>query len=291
MRKALVSLAAAAALAVAASGCGASDAGPADIAKAAETTRQEETAAFDVSLSLEGFGLPRKLSLRGAGATALDEVRMEFDFELSDVLELAGLPDDFAPTRFVVRGGDLFVDPPPVRGLDLPGDASWVRVDLAKLVEASGLDARGLGDVMAIDPSTQLAVLRAAEGVEEVGTERVQGVETTHLRGEVRLSDYARTLPPDRRRRALDAIEQLAASEAGSDVDAPTPFDVWVDGEDRVRRMRQSGKVPGRQGVPGGRFSIALDLDAFGEDLRLDEPPPPSKVFDATRAITEATAR
>ena len=285
MRKALLTVAAAAAAALA-SGCGADDVDPAEVANAADATRKAQTAQIDVRMRVEGFGLPRELTVTGGGTTALDSVRMGLDLDLGPVLRLAGAQGDGA-TALVVRGADVYVDPPRVRGLDLPGGASWLRVDVAELVEAAGIDAAALGEVMTIDPGTQLDVLRAAEGVEEVGTETIQGAETTHLRGEVSLGDYASTLPPERRRRALEAIEQLARGQGGRNVEEPLPFDVWIDGRDRIRRMTQGGRVPAQAGVPGGEFTVAMELGGFGAPVEADAPPR-RDVFDATDAVSQA---
>jgi hypothetical protein len=239
-------------------------------------------------MTAKGFGLPGDLAVTGRGTTSLDSARMDLDLDLGPLLGSLGASGDGA-TKLLVRGGDLYVDPPQLEGVRLPGGASWVQVDLARVVEAAGADADALAEIMTVDPATQLDVLRSAEGVEEIGSEKVDGVETTRLRGEVSLEDYAKTLPADRRRRALAAIEQLDRSSAGADAAAPTPFDVWIDEQDRIRRMRQSGKVPGQPGVPAGEFAITLDLRDFG--TAVDRPVPKGgEVFDATRVISDAAA-
>jgi hypothetical protein len=268
------------------SGCGAGDADPASVASAAERTRDAQTARVDLKVTAKGFGLPTDLAIAGDGTTSLDSARMALDLDLAPVLRLAGAQGD-GTTKLLVRGADLFVDPPQVQGLELPGGASWVKVDLAELVESAGADARALGEIMTIDPAKQLEALRTAKGVEEVGTERIEGAETTHLRGEVRFSDFAKTLPPERRERALEAMRRLSKNQPGAD--APAPFDVWIDEQDRIRRMTQSGKVPAQPGVPAGEFAITMQLGDFGAPLAADAPAG-DEVFDATDAIAKATA-
>jgi hypothetical protein len=285
----LLSLTLVAALGATASGCGAGDADPASVASAAEVTRKARTAQVDLRMTAKGFGLPGEVSIRGDGTTSLDSARMALDLDLGPVLALAGAQGGDGTAKLVVRGGDVYVDPPQVEGVRLPGGASWLRVDLARIVESAGADAEALAEVTTVDPATQLDVLRSAKGVEEVGAERVGGAETTHLRGEVRLSDYARTLPPERRRKALAAIDQLSSSELGTDANAPTPFDVWVDEQDRIRRMTQRGKVPGQPGVPAGEFAITMELGGFGAALEADAPPR-GDVYDATGVVTDAAA-
>jgi hypothetical protein len=267
-------------------GCGASDADPAAVANAAERTRDAQTARVDLRMTAKGFGLPTALDVTGDGTTSLDSARMALELELGPVLALAGAQGD-GTTKLLVRGGDLFVDPPQVEGLELPDGATWVKVDLARLVEAAGADAEALGEIMTVDPAKQLEALRSAKGVEEVGTEEIDGAETTHLRGEVRFSDFAKTLPPDRREKALEAMRRLAKGQPGAD--APAPVDVWIDDQDRIRRMTQKGKVPGQPGVPAGEFAITMQFTDFGAPLDV-EAPAKDDVFDATSALTDAVA-
>jgi hypothetical protein len=288
VRTPLLSLTAALLAAGALSGCGAGDADPASVASAAEVTRKAQSARVDLRVSATGFGLPGGVTITGDGTTSLDSAEMDLDVDLAPALRLAGVDGD-GPAKLVVRDGDVYVDPPRVDGVRLPGGASWLKVDLAKVVRAAGADPQALGEIATVDPATQLDVLRSAKGVEELGSERVAGVETTHLRGEVRLSDYAATLPAERRARALEAIEQLSSSPAGTDADAPTPFDVWVDADDRIRRMTQTGKVPGQPGVPAGTFDITLELSDFGARLAGDAPAR-GDVYDASDLITRAAA-
>ena len=52
------------------------------------------------------------------------------------------------------------------------------------------------------DPSQALDYLRATGEVEEVGTEQIDGVETTHYRGTIQLDAVAEQVPAEQRERS-----------------------------------------------------------------------------------------
>ena len=86
-------------------------------------------------------------------------------------------------------------------------------------------------------------------------------------------------------------IDQVAALPGGGDVtkelDKPSPIELWVDGDDRVRRIKQDTKVPAQQGVPAGAFKMTMDYSDFGTPLDIDRPEG-DEVWDATAQIKKA---
>jgi hypothetical protein len=151
---------------------------------------------------------------------------------------------------------------------------------------APGPPPPGLGEIVTLDPAAQIDVLRSAKGVEEVGEERVGGAATTHYRGEISLTDFAETLPAERRERAREAIEQFTAETGG---DQAQPFEVWIDDRDRIRRMTQRTQVPGQDGVPSGEVGITMELSDFGATVDA-KAPAARDTFDATKSLTDALA-
>ena len=288
MRKPLSTLLALAALAATplAAGCGADDLKPEAVAEAAQATREARTARVGMSVTMSGFGVPVPLTVKGRGTSALDSARMDLTFDLGPLLGLAGVEGDGA-TRMVVLGKDVFVRPPAVDGVDLPAGAEWVGVDLARTLEAMGIDAEGFGALVNADPGAQLRALTSAKSMKEVGEEELGGVATTHFRGTVRARDLIAELPADRRRRAQEALDELLATSPGGDL--PQAVDVWVDGDERIRRMRQRVTAPAQDGVPGGRADVTVDYSAFGTPLTA-KAPPEGDVYDATKAIGRVLA-
>ena len=288
MRKPLSTVLALAALAATplAAGCGADDLKPGAVAEAAQATREARTARVRMSVTMSGFGVPVPLTVKGRGTSALDSARMDLTFDLGPLLGLGGVEGDGA-TRMVVLGKDVYVRPPAVEGVDLPSGAEWVGVDLARTLAAMGIDAEGFGALVNADPGAQLRALTSAKGMEEVGEEELGGVPTTHFRGTVRARDLVAELPAERRRRAQEALDDLLAGTPGGD--APQAVDVWVDDDQRIRRMRQRVAAPAQEGVPAGRADVTVDYGGFGTPLTA-KAPPDGEVFDATRAIGRALA-
>lgn len=281
---ALLSLLAVVAFGATAAACGADDVDPASVAEAAETTRGEGSARVRYDMKVSGLGLPSELALTGEGVTALDSTEMDLTFDLSSVLELAGASGDGA-TRILAAGGRLYVDPPAVEGLDLPGGKRWVGVDLARVVEAAGLDPEALGTFLTVTPQASLDALQAAGKLEEVGEEEVGGVATTRFKGEVAGKDLIAALPADQRDEAQKSLDELLAQSGQTDV--ATPVDVWVDEEGRVRRMRQVAKIPASKGVPAAQVTVSLAYSDFGTELDV-QAPAEGETFDATGPAADA---
>ncbi|GGL74367.1 putative lipoprotein [Streptomyces fumigatiscleroticus] len=116
---------------------------------------------------------------------------------------------------------------------------SWIRFDL------SALGAKGLGGELAAagqadkNPAQDTTLLTGSEDVKKVGTETVDGVRTTHYRGTVTLDDFRDSLEGEdaatreRREKSLEQYEELGADEL--------TMDMWVDGDDRAKRLRVRG--------------------------------------------------
>ncbi len=140
------------------------------------------------------------------------------------------------------------------------GGRHWISYGpAAEFTTAGGLrmDVAGLRDQVARNPAREAAFLAAAEDVERIGTETVDGVDTVR---------YAGTAAVDELRASLDGIEDEAARQGRENsldqyeklgVDALT-LDVWVDGDDRVKRLRTQGA--GRRGTLDLTFTF-LDQD------------------------------
>ncbi|MFJ8537524.1 hypothetical protein [Streptomyces sp. NPDC093591] len=102
------------------------------------------------------------------------------------------------------------------------------------------MDVGGLRDQVSRNPAREAAFLAAAEDVKRIGSEKADGADTTH---------YAATATVDELRASLRKIDDKATRQSRENsldqyeklgVDELT-LDVWVDGTDRVRRLRTQG--------------------------------------------------
>ena len=273
--------------ALALSSCGAEDAANVDAARAAVVTQRQGTARVTMTMKMEGAGLPASVTMGAEGVMDLSKPRGRIRFDFSRLLALAGLPRGTGNAIDVVFDGSrLHVRPPELDELRIPGGKSWIALDLATLAKALGISTEGLGELASPDPASQLRLLKATKGVEEVGEEEIDGVSTHHYRGTYRMSDVIAALPERRRasvRRTLASLERLADGE-DLGFDKPTESEMWIDDAGVMRRMRANVKLPSRPGAPAGTMVMDQRLHDFGAELDTTAPPA-SDTWDATAAL------
>jgi hypothetical protein len=201
--------------------------------------------------------------------TLSGEGAYDYDEQLGEVrLDLGGLGGAFGVEELdlLLAGGEVYYQLP---AGTLLGGEQWVKVDVEALGDAVGVDLEQLARAIQSDPGQYLRWLGAVgENVERVGTETVRGTEATHYRATVDLDEVLDTAAPEGRdatRALTDFLQrQLELGEL--------PIDVWVDGDELVRRIRLAYDV---SGTP---TRITMELDDFG--VEVDAPPAPDDVID-----------
>ena len=178
-----------------------------------------------------------------------------------------------------------FESPPPVGRIDLVqddlttymrsdafstlgGGKEWMKMDLEEIGSSMGLDMSEIPTVQTA--SDQLRMLEAtSDGITEHGTETVRGDETTHYSATV---DVER-MPNGERIAELSGLEEM-------------PVDVWIDGEDRIRRM----EVKQDMNAGGVQMSmhIAVEYVRFGVPVDVDVPDD-DEVFDVSELVSSAS--
>lgn len=150
------------------------------------------------------------------------------------------------------------------------GNRPWIKFDLQAMGE-SGSPVPGLNPA-SNDPRGVLDALRGVSGeVEEIGTEEVRNVETTHYRASVDLDKAQDAVPEARREDFASFAEQLGIDTL--------PIDVWVDEEGRARRFAYEVETPGTSKAPTSKVDLVIDLYDFGVEVDV-QAPPESEVTD-----------
>src|ERR687897_2462517 len=116
--------------------------------------------------------------------------------------------------------------------------------------------------------------------VTEEGHEQVAGTDTTHYSATVDMRRYPDVMPADQREAARKGVERLIELTGESEV----PMDVWIDGDERVRRMRWQQSM--RQGSMDMKMDITAEYVRFGVPVDIDVPDP-GDVFDATDMVLQ----
>jgi hypothetical protein len=249
--------AALAALALAAAGCGSSSGsgipappaaqgGARFLASAATKSTATPSMKTDLIVTMLSSQLPGgRMEMTATGALDNENHRMSMHLDMSKLVSQLGtaMPGaamgsaddwvgqevaDFANGRAVVY---LSL---PVLTKVMPGGKPWIKVDLSAVGKQAGIDLSQLTQ-LGTDPSRMVDWLRAASGdVTTVGTEQLDGVDTTHYRATVDLSKYPDLVPADQREAVRKAIDQIAKQAHIS----AFPVHVWVDKDGLVRQVR-----------------------------------------------------
>jgi hypothetical protein len=162
-------------------------------------------------------------------------------------------------TEQIMTGLVLYMKMPAVMAKSAPGGKQWMKVDLAKSGRGMGIDLQQMMQGGGTDPAWTLKWLKASQEVEEVGSERIGGVETTHYKADVVLEDLADGVPEDDRAAYRKSIEQMRRFGMAETI----PMEVWISDDDLVRRLQYVIT----QGAPGGN-SMRMDLSIDFHRLR-----------------------
>ncbi|MEU3890902.1 DUF1396 domain-containing protein [Streptomyces sp. NPDC029041] len=117
----------------------------------------------------------------------------------------------------------------------------WLKFDLSGSDAAKDLEQMGSPSQAEQNPAAQSTFLTGAKDVKKVGSEKVDGVETTHYTGTATLADLRASLKDskgetrEQREKSLKQFEKLG-------VDKLT-MDMWVDGEDHTKQFRMKGQA------------------------------------------------
>lgn len=203
-------------------------------------------------------------SMEFAGGTAEIDVAGEKAHIVMNIM-MAG------EMEMIQDGTTVYMRAPFLTGF-LGTDKPWVKIDGSEMsAEEFATASGGQGD-----PSEMLQSLRGAGSVTEVGTEVIDGVDTTHYRAEIDLAAALENVPEDQRAEAEATMSQL--EEMGM---TSVPTDVWIDGDGLPRRMIMAFEIdPSQMGIPssdGGSTPITMEMvfnfSAFGEPVEISIPP------------------
>ena len=277
-RRLVPGIAAAIALALATSGCGSTSATLDPVAQAADVTAQAGGAHIALTAQISAPGLPSPLTLNGQGFFNYRSQEGTIALDISGLpsVSAAGLAGGVLHMDEIFKSSALYIGSPLFAG-KLPGGAHWMKLDIARVGQALGLNLQSLTGGQS-NPAQLLEYLKASGGtVTAVGRELVRGVPTTHYRGTIDLSKVAGVLPGSDRSQLRAALAKLIAQIGTSSL----PVDVWVDSARRVRRM----VLVLSASVGGHSLGMQMNVELFGFG-----PTPPvttpaqGDVYDATQS-------
>ena len=235
---------------VVASGGGGSGGGPLNaIAKAAEVTQREPGGHATIDPTIESSTTPE-------GITETGPMIFDDSGRAEGTITVKGLSTGREVTITTIADGTKSYTSSSV--LDsIPEGKKWIEIDVPSAPSKTGAPP-------ANGPKEGLKILESVEEAEKIGEEDIDGVPTTRYRG---------TFPH-------------AEEVFGVKVDVSEPeVEVWIDAQERVRRMRVSLKSA-VSGVANSATTtdMTIDYESFGRVPEI-EVPPADEVLNGTSEL------
>jgi hypothetical protein len=160
---------------------------------------------------------------------------------------------------------EVYINVPGGSGSSLPHGKSWIALDAGTLGGSADSMLGPFGG--SADPADLLASLTAvSSSVTRLGTSTVRGVPVTGFRVSIDPAKAAARVPGAERAGFLEFVKSLGTGAI--------PVDVWVDGQNLVRRVTFSLNEPGGMGAQtGARLTESVDFYDFGVPVRISAPP------------------
>ncbi|MGK5696776.1 hypothetical protein ACSNOJ_28480, partial [Streptomyces sp. URMC 128] len=212
--------------------------------------RLVEAGSSKARTSMEMAAGGTRVTIRGAGVydyrKRMGQLKVLLPQDPAGVAERRPITELLAP-------GALFMKN---RGAGVPPD-KWVRVETRTLSDGN-LVTGG-----ASDPFTAAEVLRGTRAATFVGRTEVAGTGVRHYRGTADLGAAAK--------KASDGSKASLSAAAKGFATAEVPFDVYLDDEGRIRKVRHRFSFVGGQKSPVAVASTTLLYD-FGASVRVRLP-------------------
>ena len=260
------------ALVALAAACGGSHDSPVEVVtRAPDATISETTAKVAMKVVVSVVDLPKvTTSIDGAVDFAQRATAMTVD--LSDTLGAMGAPVPDATLDQRTRGTVLYMRSPLLSQAAGITPGKWLKFDMTELSRLKGVDLSQLEQAGQRDPRQGLAFLEGVtkDGVDEDGHEDVRGVATTRYRAEV---DVEKAIDRSASVTDRDAFKRYVDALGTKTVHVT----VWIDGENRVRRIRIPLRIPYKSGTAD--VTITMEYFDFGAQVDV-APPPDSDVVD-----------
>jgi hypothetical protein len=269
--------AAAAAVAVVVSGCGAANSVKQAIdpvAKAAETTSQVQGYKVSGVITMNSGLGPVKTTMSG------EMNRATRTGEMTTTSSVAGHQ---VTLKERISGLTVYMDSSAIPGADqMTHGKPWLKMDMSRAFGSLGL---GSMSSTSTDPGQFVDYLRAvSDNTRKVGTDTVRGVATTKYHAIIDLRKYPNAVPAADRAAAKRGITTLEAAIGGHTM----PADVWIDQNKLVRRM----SLTMAECVNNAKVTMNMTMDMYGYGPQpTTQVPPSSQTYDLTPLVAQSMKR
>lgn len=157
--------------------------------------------------------------------------------------------------KAILQGDTVYVKVEALKQL-VGATKPWLKFPLSE-VGAAGEVQKSLDQVRQFDLANVTKMVTASKDVKSVGTESVNGDDTTHYSGTFPVELAVATLPSDQQERAKANLAEL------KDV----KFDIWVAADNLPRKLTLNGSKE------GATLNATLFFKGFNEPVNVEIPP------------------
>ncbi|GGW99971.1 hypothetical protein GCM10010297_22420 [Streptomyces malachitofuscus] len=227
-------------------------------------------AAYDKTAEAESARMKIRMKLSADGRTITSDGKGVLDLAEGDSVMTVTAQDKTIEQRVVDQV--LYQKVPGQKG---PGGKPWIKIDLEKAAAQQGLGNQQIGD-----PAQTAAYAKAItdKDVSKVGTEKIDGADTTHYKV------------------AVDVTKLSGGDELRKRIGPTLPMQVWLDDEGRLRRQQidmtveapSSASAKPKDGASPQqlKMSTVMEFSDFGAEVD-PEAPAADQVADMTDKALE----
>ena len=237
---------------------------PADAVSAA-VTRSENAGGARLAMTVTVSDSAAQKSAIVTASGVFDQSDADLTVDLSSLAGGSGLslPPGLGSLelRYLQESGDpvVYVNVPFLAVMQ-PGGKSWIRADLEQAAKAGGFDLNQFLNQSNQNPGQVLDLLRATGSVQQVGTETVDGVATTHYTATIDLQKAAAL----QGQKLQSFVDHLAAAGAPTQI----PLDVWIGSDDGLVH-----KLTVDEHLKDATVDLTLDISDYGTPVSVTAPP------------------
>ncbi len=239
---------------------------------AATATTKTGSARYTLHMTIAGPN--GQTTAQGHGITSFSH---PVKASMSMVMQIPGAPTPMAVSERIL-GTTIYMRMPALQSA-IPGAKPWMKLDLEAMGKAHGIDFSALMNSSSNDPATILSYLQGvSSNIQNLGTETVDGVQTTHYKATV---DFHRVMAALERKdpKAAASIQQVMAMSG----ETAEPVEVWIDEAGLLRQETVHSHMPSL----GADMTFTMDLSDFGTAVDVTAPPA-SQTSDFMKLLQQA---
>jgi hypothetical protein len=239
---------------------------------AAAATTNTGSAQFGMNMTMT---TPQgTLTMRGTGAISFHKPPQG---TMTLVMHVPNAPTALTATERIL-GTTIYMRMPFLTAA-VPNTRPWIKIDLQALGRSQGMDLGALMNSGTSDPTAILGYLQGiSNDIQNLGTQTVGGVQTTHYRASVSFQRMMSRLSAQNPAAAASIRHMMSLSGTSGE-----PVEVWIDGQGLLRREKVTVRMPSQ----GSTMTMVIGLSHFGAPVHVTAPPP-SQTSDFQQFVSQA---